>query len=179
MSKSKFFILAALTCSSALAQVPSGVANPQNLVVASLKEPAQPDQQLPNKVITVDDLIKSGKLVKETQKKRSIIPTDAPFALAGMPDLASLDGQAEATKTALQPKQILAHGSKSGLSLMGVYISSGYSRAAIDVAGVRKTYAPGDFLSGGWKLLNVNANGVDLERCHKKACSAQFLFLND
>lgn len=182
MLKNKIFILAAFTCFDAFAQAPSATSDQAKATSGNVAAPvlaSQTDQYLINKVITVDDLIKSGKLAKEPQKKRNVIPRDAPFSLAGLPDMAGFDNQADAAKADLEQKQTLPNTSKPSLSLLGIYVSHGHSRAAIDVDGVRKTYAPGDFLYGGWKLLNVNANGVDLERCHKKKCSAQFLFLND
>jgi hypothetical protein len=182
MSKNKIFLLTALMCSSALTQAPSGNQEQAKVTSGDAATPVsatQADQDLINNVVTVDDLIKSGKLNKEPQKKRSVLPAEASFSLAGLPEMPGLDGPPGAVKTALEQKQTSTHTSNPSLSLLGVYVSHGQSRAAIDVDGVRKTYAPGDFLYGGWKLLNVNANGVDLERCHKKKCSARFLFLND
>lgn len=119
--------------------------------------------------MTVDELINSGKLSQGGPRLRS----DAEMPV-GLPNLNPGLESEFPNKT---EKSAPSHA--NAMSLAGIYMSSESSKVAIDANGLRKIYAPGDVVTGGWKVLSITASGVDLERCVKAKCTSKFLVLND
>jgi len=121
------------------------------------------------RTMTVDELINSGKLSQGSPRSRN----DAEMPVA----LPNLNSGLESEFPNKTEKPVATHA--NAMSLTGIYMSSESSKAAIDAKGLRKIYAPGDVVTGGWKVLSIAASGVDLERCVKAKCTSKFLVLND
>jgi hypothetical protein len=121
------------------------------------------------RVMTVDELINSGKLPQGGARSRN----DAEMPVARPNPNSGLESEFP-NKT---EKPAATHAKV--MSLSGIYMSSESSKVAIDANGIRKIYAPGDVVTGGWKVVSIAASGVDLERCVKAKCTSKFLVLND
>lgn len=121
------------------------------------------------RAMTVDELIHSGRLSQGGTRSRN----DAEMPVA----LPNLNSGLESEFPNKTEKPIATHA--NAMSLTGIYMSSESSKVAIDANGLRKMYAPGDVVAGGWKVLSIAASGVDLQRCVKAKCTSKFLALND
>lgn len=154
-------LMLALVCGTAWAQVPTAPVAP---VPEKVNVPAEAGA-----VMTVDDLLRSGKLQKNSDKTNNRQEPAESF------NLASLGGVPAAGSAAAS---VTAH-VKPVLSLIGIYMSKEQSRAAMDVSGVRKSFAVGDVVQSGWKLAHVTPSSVELQRCDKKKCTFKTLLVSE
>jgi hypothetical protein len=170
MSKNKNQSVAAVFVCLTVSAIAQGTQQRPNFTEAPLATPlvyqAPPVER---RAMTVDELINSGKLSQGVTRSRN----DAEMPVA----LPHLNSGLESESPNKTEKPVATHAKV--MSLTGIYMSSESSKVAIDANGLRKIYAPGDVVTGGWKVLSIAASGVDLERCVKAKCSSKFLFLND
>jgi type II secretory pathway component PulC len=120
-------------------------------------------------VMTVDELINSGKLSQVGQRPR--VNAEGPLGLGSVNP--SVDGEL--------PKKddTLPMPNPNAMSLAGIYMSSQASTVAIEAKGTQKMYVAGDVVTGGWRVLRIETQGVDLARCVKGKCTSKFLLLNE
>lgn len=126
-----------------------------------------------NKVMSVDELIQSGKLTTPVPLPRPPVAEAVLGAAPPKPDAA--------VKAVAPPKNIPVASKPvaNTLSLQGIFLSSHVAKASIHSDGLQKIYAEGDSLPGGWRVLAIDAHGVKVERCDKGKCASKHLSLTD
>jgi hypothetical protein len=125
------------------------------------------------KVLTVDELIQSGKLSPAVPYQPPPVAQPAPG-----PAPARLDDRVNTGVPRNIPPWVMKP-TAPPLTLQGIFLSSHSAKAVIQTEGLRKMYVEGDSLPGGWRIRAIDTSGVGIERCDQRKCASKFLSLAD
>lgn len=72
-----------------------------------------------------------------------------------------------------------AYGASSEMELTGIYASTSFAQAEIQVNGRGEYYGKGDIIPGGWEVISINKKQVELKKCNlsgKECETKKFIF---
>lgn len=173
MRMKRWGLLGLMAVSPLSPAAPSGSAHVAADTLSIASRTDVPTPTTVKKVMTVDELIQSGQLPMAVPLQRAPVADAVLRAALPKPD-AAVQALAPPKKTPVAIKPIA-----NALSLQGIFLSSHSAKASIRSDGLQKIYAEGDSLPGGWRVLAIDAHGVQIERCDKGKCASKRLSLTD